>query len=114
MSTVLDEVQAGRSYPLGASVQTDGVNFAVYSKNADCLELLLFDTPDDEHPARVIRLEPERHRTFHYWHVFLPGLRAGQLYAWRAHGPFEVVGVYAPVREPRRLRGDLVTSPRHQ
>ncbi len=89
MSIAEIQSQSGRSYPLGASVQPGGVNFAVYSKNAECLELLLFDDPADEQPARVIRLEPGRHRTNHYWHVFLPGLSAGQLYAWRAHGPYE-------------------------
>ena len=38
-------------------------------------------------PARVIRLDPQRHRTYHYWHVFVPGLQAGQLYGYRVSGP---------------------------
>ena len=77
----------GRSFPLGATVCRDGVNFAVYSKHATGLELLLFDAPGDPEPGRVIALEPRANRTYHYWHVFVPGIRAGQAYAYRAHGP---------------------------
>ena len=40
-------------------------------------------------PARVIDLDPRTHRTYHYWHVFVPGIGAGQLYAYRAFGPFD-------------------------
>ncbi len=53
------------------------------------MELLLFDDVNDERPVRSIRLEPGLHRTFHYWHVHVEGLRAGQIYAFRAHGPFD-------------------------
>ena len=47
------------------------------------MELLLFDGVEEAQPARVIRLDPRRHRTYHYWHVFVPGLTAGQLYGYR-------------------------------
>ena len=40
-------------------------------------------------PARVIPLHADKHHTYHYWHVFVPGLQPGQVYAYRAHGPFE-------------------------
>jgi len=70
-------------------VHGDGVNFAIYSKSAECLELLLFDAAADPAPARVIRLDPAQHRTSHYWHVHVAGIGAGQVYGWRAHGPFE-------------------------
>ena len=53
------------------------------------LELLLFDDVDDSKPARVIKLDPQLNRTFHYWHVFVPGLKPGQMYAYRAYGPFD-------------------------
>ena len=53
------------------------------------LELLLFDGAADAEPARVIRLEAPAHRTYHYWHAFVPGLRPGQVYAYRAAGPFD-------------------------
>lgn len=79
----------GRSYPIGASVLPDGVNFCVFSKNCFYVELLLFDAPDAEKPSRVIRLDPARNRTFYYWHVLVPGLKHGQLYGYRVHGPFD-------------------------
>ncbi len=81
------EVLTGKSFPLGATVYPDGVNFSVFSKNNESLELLLFDAPDDASPSRIIRLDPHRNRTFYYWHVFVPGLRNGQLYGYRVNGP---------------------------
>ncbi len=79
----------GRSYPIGATVHPDGVNFCVFSKNCTALELLLFDDIDAPRPARIIQLDPLRNKTFYYWHVFVSGLRAGQLYGYRAYGPFQ-------------------------
>ena len=83
------DVLSGSSFPLGATVRPDGVNFCVFSKNSTALELLLFDDADAVRPARVIRLDPERNRTFYYWHVFVPGIGNGQLYGLRAHGPHD-------------------------
>lgn len=82
-------VLAGRSYPLGATVTHEGVNFAIFSQNSTRAELLLFDHPDDPQPSTVIELDPETNRTFYYWHCLVPGLRAGQVYAYRMHGPFD-------------------------
>jgi len=79
----------GRSFPLGATVLGDGVNFSVFSREASRVDLLLFDDPAAAHPARVIELDPRSHRTYHYWHVFVPGIRPGQVYAYRAAGPFD-------------------------
>ena len=79
----------GRSFPLGAAPGRGGVNFSVYSRDATALELLLFDRADDAKPSRVIELDPRAHRTYHYWHAFVPDVGPGQLYAYRAHGPFE-------------------------
>ncbi len=78
----------GQSYPLGASVQADGVNFCVFSRNCTAMELLLFDRHDDAAPVRVIRLDPTINRTFYYWHVFVKGIGPGQLYGYRVDGPF--------------------------
>ncbi len=78
-----------KCFPLGPTVYKDGVNFSVFSKNAAVVELLLFEHVDDAVPRRVIGLDPERNRTYHYWHTFIPGLTAGQIYGWRVHGPFE-------------------------
>ena len=81
-------VKIGSSAPLGATVYPGGVNFSVFSKNATLVELLLFDDEKSAQPRKVIALDPRRHRTYHYWHVFVPDLKAGQVYAYRAHGPF--------------------------
>ncbi len=83
------DIQPGRSYPLGATVSPQGVNFSVFSKSCTAVELLLFDDPDDAVPRRVIRLDPRRNRTFYYWHAFVPGLKAGQLYGYRVYGPHD-------------------------
>ena len=80
--------EAGESAPLGATVIRGGVNFSVFSKHAQRLELLLFDKDADARPARVIPLDPATHRHYHYWHAFVPGVGAGQVYGYRASGPF--------------------------
>ena len=84
-----DAVDTGATHPLGADLRHGGVNFSVYSEDATRLELLLFDAVDDPRPARVIALDPACHRTYHYWHAFVPGIGAGQIYAYRALGPAE-------------------------
>ncbi len=84
-------IEPGQSFPLGATVLPDGVNFSVYSKSCESVELLLFDNADDPRPARIIQLDPNQHRTFHYCHVFVRDLKPGQIYAYRVHGPFDPV-----------------------
>lgn len=79
----------GRSYPLGATAYSKGVNFSVFIKNADIVELLLFDKADDEKPCQIIPLNPLVNRTFYYWHVYVIGLKPGQLYGYRVHGPYD-------------------------
>jgi glycogen operon protein len=79
----------GSSHPLGATLCRDGVNFSVFSKSGTSIELMLFDEVGDAQPTRVIALDPVRNRTYHYWHVFVPGIEVGQIYAYRARGPFE-------------------------
>ncbi|TLD43631.1 MAG: Glycogen debranching enzyme [Candidatus Jettenia ecosi] len=78
-----------RSSPLGATVREDGVNFSVFSRNATGMELVFFDREDDKKPARIIQIDPWSSRTYHYWHVFVPGVLAGQLYGYRARGPYK-------------------------
>jgi isoamylase len=82
-------MQLGRAAPLGASVLPEGVNFSVYSRGASRVELVLFECKDDPRPVRVIPLDPETNRTYHYWHVFVPGLRPGQLYGYRVDGSWD-------------------------
>jgi isoamylase len=84
----MESPSQGHPHPLGATPRADGVNFSVYARSADRLELLLFDHVDDAAPARVIPLESNQHRSYRYWHVFVPGLQPGQLYAWRAYGAY--------------------------
>ena len=79
----------GLSFPLGASLVPGGVNFSVFSRHATRIELLLFESADAVQPTEVIQLGPDTHRTYYYWHVFVPRIRAGQLYAYRAFGPFD-------------------------
>ncbi len=56
------EILPGQSFPIGATVYPDGVNFCVFSKNCEALELLLFDNVYDPAPAHVIRLDPKTNR----------------------------------------------------
>jgi glycogen operon protein len=76
-------VEPGKAHPVGAHPVDGGVNFSVFSENADSVELLLFAQPIDPGPARVIPLA----RDFHFWHAFVPGVAAGTAYAFRATGP---------------------------
>ena len=76
----------GHPYPLGATWDGEGVNFALFSENATGVELCLFDRPDQEKETHNIRIEE---RTNQIWHVFLPEVRPGQLYGYRVNGPYE-------------------------
>src|SRR5579859_3504897 len=82
----------GRSFPLGATLVNGGANFSVFSRSATRISLLLFDRVEDSLPSRVIPIEPLTNRTYHYWHVFVRGVEAGQIYGFRAHGPFDPAG----------------------
>lgn len=79
--------QKGSPHPLGASPQPDGVNFSLFSLNATGVQLLLFARHDDPRPVQVIDLDPFVNKTFHFWHVFVPGLQSGAVYAFRVEGP---------------------------
>ena len=72
----------GYPFPLGASWDGQGVNFALYSENATAVELCLFEE-DEETPIRI------KERTHHIWHVYIPGIGPGQLYGYRVYGPYE-------------------------
>jgi isoamylase len=86
---MLEENTKGQSSPLGVSVSADGANFSVYSKHATSVDLLLFDAADDTRPSRVIPIDPATNRTYHYWHVFVSGVKAGQIYGYRVSGAFD-------------------------
>src|SRR6516225_5983372 len=79
----------GKSFPLGATLNGVGANFSVFAKHSTAAQLLLFNHVDDGQPARIINLDPHTNRTYHYWHAFVPGINAGQLYGYRVSGPFD-------------------------
>jgi isoamylase len=76
----------GENSPLGATVVPGGVNFSVYSRDAVGVELLLFARADDAKPTVTVTLDQRVNRTYHYWHVFVPGIGEGQLYGYRITG----------------------------
>jgi isoamylase len=76
----------GRPFPLGATWDGHGVNFAIFSEQATRVELCLFDSPHAEVESERIIL-PEH--TFHVFHGHVPGIGPGQLYGYRVHGPWD-------------------------
>jgi isoamylase len=84
---VLYGVEPGRPQPLGATVDATGVNFSLFSRHATGVRLLLFDDHDQLTPVEVVTLDPERNRTFYFWHVYVRGLTEGFHYAYRVDGP---------------------------
>src|SRR3954467_1978522 len=79
-------VWPGQPYPLGATWDGEGVNFAIFSENATAVELCLFAGPDDAVERDRITL---REHTDQVWHCFLPDMRPGQFYGFRVHGPYD-------------------------
>ena len=79
------EVWPGRPYPLGASWDGRGVNFALFSEHAEAVDLCLFDATGSHEVARI-RL-PEY--TDQVWHGYLPDARPGLLYGYRVYGPYQ-------------------------
>ncbi len=82
-------IEPGVAHPLGAVPDKHGVNFSIFSEHATSVELLLFARHNDPEPFQVIPLDPIQHRTFHFWHVYVSGLRPGVYYAYRFDGPQE-------------------------
>ncbi len=80
------KVWPGRPYPLGATWDGEGVNFALFSENATAVELCLFDGPDASKESHRIRMEERTNQT---WHVYLPEGRPGLHYGYRVDGPYE-------------------------
>ncbi len=84
------KIENGSPHPLGATPDEYGVNFSVFSENADSVELLLFNGPDDKKPFKEIALDPVKHRTFYFWHIYVRGIKPGVHYAYRVDGPRDV------------------------
>lgn len=86
------QIEPGRTHPLGATPDAEGVNFSLYTGEATAVDLLLFAGHDDPEPAQIIPLDPRIHTTFRFWHVYVRGLRPGAYYAYRVDGPHDLVG----------------------
>ncbi len=79
-------VQPGNWDQGGAAFVDDGVNFCVFSRYAERMELLLFDREEAITPFQVIELDPRVNHTFFFWHCLVVGLPSGTWYNWRAAG----------------------------
>ena len=79
------KVEPGSSFPLGATWDGSGTNFALFSANAEKVELCLFGS----NGRREIKRIPLPEYTHEIWHGYLPEVRPGQLYGYRVHGPYE-------------------------
>ena len=84
------QVEPGYRHPLGATPDNEGVNFSIFSRNGQGVELLLFEKHDDPLPARAIRLDPGVNKTFFFRHVYVRGLLPGAHYAYRVDGPWDL------------------------
>src|ERR1051326_4176715 len=91
----------GKPYPQGATWDGTGVNFSLYSEHATGVELCFFDDLTCD-PTDVI---PLREVTGFVWHCYLPGVKLGQLYGYRVHGPYE------PERGERFKSNKLLMEP---
>ena len=97
----ITEVWQGSPYPLGATWDGEGVNFALFSRHAEKVELCLFDDAGRREVQRITL----RERTDFVWHGYLPQMRPGQLYGYRVHGP------YAPEKGHRFNPHKLLLDP---
>ncbi len=100
-STMITAVWPGSPYPRGATWDGEGVNFALFSENAERVELCIFD-PTGKHEVQRIHV---REQTDMVWHCYLPEARPGLLYGYRVHGPYD------PVRGHRFNAHKLLIDP---
>jgi glycogen operon protein len=99
------QVSEGRPLPLGVHDCCDGFNFALFSRHATRVELLLYEDARSTLPFATIDLEPVRHRTGDIWHALIEGVGFGEAYAYRVHGRF------APKEGLRYDAGKLLLDP---
>ena len=78
---LIGDISEGNPYPLGATFDGRGVNFAIFSKHATDIDLCLFDEAGDERRVRM------QEKTDDVWHIHLDHMQPGQLYGYRVHGP---------------------------
>lgn len=83
------QYKSGRSYPSGSQANENGVNFSIFTRNAECVELILFEKFDSKEPLQTIQLNKDIHRTFYSWHVYVVDLPVNTWYTWRIGGSNE-------------------------
>jgi glycogen operon protein len=81
-------VECGKALPLGATPTDKGVNFAVFSRHATSVTLILFESADQGSPFKEIKLDNKTNRTGDIWHCFIPELKVHACYLYRADGPY--------------------------
>ncbi|MDY0040090.1 MAG: hypothetical protein RBS57_07230, partial [Desulforhabdus sp.] len=104
MTTTLS-VDIGSPIPLGTHKRDGGINFALFSRHATRVWLELFAGPEETTPSAILELDPSIHHTGDIWHIRVKGIAEGQLYAFRAHGP------YRPQQGHRFNRNILLLDP---
>ncbi|WON93611.1 MULTISPECIES: glycogen debranching protein GlgX [unclassified Sphingobacterium] len=79
------KINTGSPYPLGATYDGEGVNFALFSENAEAVELYLYDSSNQQEIEQFKITE----KTHQVWHIYVSGIKPGQLYGYRVHGPYD-------------------------
>ena len=79
----VQQVWPGSSYPLGATYDGNGTNFALFSEGAERVELCLFDEDGTETCVELVDVDA------FVWHAYLPNIQPGQRYGYRVHGPYD-------------------------
>ncbi len=89
MPVLHPSLQFSHPLPYGAIVHDDGTQFVVFSRSATAMRVLLYDSINDREPTDIVHFNPDLDRWGDIWSVYVPGLKAGQLYHFQADGPFE-------------------------
>ncbi|QQT55265.1 glycogen debranching protein GlgX [Sphingobacterium multivorum] len=79
------KINTGSPYPLGATYDGEGVNFALFSENAEAVELYLYDSSNQQEIEKFKITE----KTHQVWHIYVSGIKPAQLYGYRVHGPYD-------------------------
>ena len=80
---------SGKASPLGATLSEEGVNFAIFSRHATAVTLILFESDAQDSPYREIPLDKRENKTGDIWHCMIKGLKAGTCYLYRADGIYQ-------------------------
>ena len=81
-------VNNGKALPMGATLTERGVNFAIFSRHASAVTLILFESAEPGSPSKEIRLNSKTNRTGDVWHCFIPGLKKNTCYLYKVDGPY--------------------------